>query len=222
MLPDTTRWQRFMRDAIIEPVIARGIFSLVQIRKSALFRRTLELALHYPAQCVSYQNLIGRLQEAGNVSTVQNYLQILEATFMLKLVPKFTGSAVRKKSSSPKIMPLAPALLHVFKSPTEFETNPAWRGWLIEAAVGTALLRCYEKVFYSSKQHAEIDFIVRDGAKLYAIEVKSGRLRKNYGTNQFLREWPEAMPVIISERELPVFLETGNLPAFIASEHLAD
>ena len=50
---DILRWQNFIRNSIIEPVLIRDIMGLTSIHKPALFRQTFELAMAYPAQEVS-------------------------------------------------------------------------------------------------------------------------------------------------------------------------
>jgi len=72
------RWQSYIRDSIIEPVLIRDILGLTSVNKPALFRQTFELAMSYPAQEISYQKLLGQLQESGNVTTIKHYLELFE------------------------------------------------------------------------------------------------------------------------------------------------
>lgn len=122
-----------MRDSISEPVIGRDLQSAVAIQKLALLRQLFAMAMRYPAQEISYQKLLGQLQDQGNTATIKHYLNILERGFLLACLEKYSGSALRQKSSSPKILPLAPALVHAFRDPKAIDEDPEWRGRIFEA-----------------------------------------------------------------------------------------
>jgi predicted AAA+ superfamily ATPase len=57
---DIPRWQKYLRDSIIEPVLIKDILGLSSVQKPALFRQTFELAMAFPAQEVSLQKLLGQ------------------------------------------------------------------------------------------------------------------------------------------------------------------
>ena len=101
----------------------------------------------YPAQEISLQKLLGQLLESGNITTLKHY-QLFEGDFLLKTLQKYTGSAVKKKGSIPKIIPLNTALCHVFKSPQSFDSDRNWKGRIFETAVGAALTRTKGKLYY--------------------------------------------------------------------------
>ena len=217
---DPSRWQGFIRDSIIEPVLSRDIFGLVSIKKPALLRQTLELAMHYPSQVLSYQKFIGQLVDPGNISTVQHYLEILEAAFLLKRIFAFSGNMVREKSSSPKLLPLCPALVHAFVDPGKAERDETWIGHLIELVVGATLIKHFRKVSYWRKHNAEVDYVVSANEKTYAIEVKAGHVRTKSGLASFLREFPDAVPLVIDEENIEAFL-TDPLSFFGSSAESA-
>jgi len=166
---------------------------LTTVNKPALFRQTFELAMSYPAQEISLQKLLGQLQESGNVTTIKHYLELFEGVFLLKTLQKYTGSAVKKKGSSPKIVPLNTALCHAFKSPQSFDSDRNWRGRIFEAAVGAALTRTKGKLYYWREGKYEVDFVLELEGKLYALEVKSGRKRTYRGLEKFIQKYPGSM-----------------------------
>ena len=133
--------------------------------------------MSYPAQEISLQKLLGQLQESGNVTTIKHYLELFEGAFLLKTLQKYTGSVVKKRGSSPKIIPLNTALCHAFRSPQSFDADRDWRGRIFEAAVGAAL--------------------ARTKGKLYALEVKSGRKRNSRGLEKFIQQYPGSIPMLI-------------------------
>ncbi|MEA1921747.1 MAG: DUF4143 domain-containing protein, partial [Pseudomonadota bacterium] len=195
--PDLERWQSYVRNSIIEPVLIRDILGLTTINKPALFRQTFELAMSYPAQEISLQKLLGQLQESGNVTTIKHYLELFEGAFLLKTLQKYAGSAVKKRGSSPKIVPLNTALCHAFRSPQSFDSDRDWRGRIFEAAVGAALTRTKGKLYYWREGKYEVDFVLELERKLYAIEVKSGRKRTYRGLEKFIQKYPGSIPVLI-------------------------
>lgn len=190
---DKERWQHFMRESVIEPVVSRDISLLREIAKPALFRQTLALAMHYPAMEVSYQKLLGQLQDRGNATTVKSYLEKIEHAFLLKILEKYSTRPISAKSSSPKIVPLAPALVHSYTDPGRIDTDNDWRGRLLESAVGSKLLEFFSgHVYYWRERAHEVDFVVTVDDELFAIEVKSGRTRKEGGLSAFSNNFKAA------------------------------
>ncbi len=194
---DVERWQSYIRNSIIEPVLIRDILGLTSVNKPALFRQTFELAMSYPAQEISYQKLLGQLQENGNVTTIKHYLELFEGAFLLRTLRKYSGSEVKKRGSSPKIIPLNTALCHAFRSPLSIDTDPDWRGRIFEAAVGAALCRTKGKLYYWRQGKFEVDFVLELEGKLYAVEVKSGRKRNRQGLEKFILQYPGSIPILI-------------------------
>jgi len=63
------------------------------------------------------------------------------------------------------------------------------RGHLVESAVGAYLLARSKtddfEVYWWREREKEVDFIIKKGSKLTAIEVKSGRIRNTGGGLEF-------------------------------------
>jgi uncharacterized protein len=197
LINDTNRWQSFIRNSIIEPVLIKDILGITTVNKPSLFRQTFELSMSYPAQEISYQKLLGQLQESGNVTTIKHYLELLEGAFLLKSLYKYSGSEVRKKGSSPKILPLNIALIHAFKNPNTVNEAPEWRGRIFETAIGGVLAHSNGDLYYWREGNFEVDYVLKIEDKLFAIEVKSGRKRHSKGMEKFLTKYPECIPLTI-------------------------
>lgn len=193
------RWQDFMQRSIIDPMLARDILGVKSIKRPALFRQTLEMAMLHPTRELSYQKFIGQLQDPGSISTIKHYLEILEAAFTLKTLPKYSASLSRQKSSTPKILPLCPALVHTFQHPSKVFEDPIWKGYLFELVVGAELVKRYKKVSYWRKGQKEVDYIVEEKDQLFAIEVKLNRSRSNSGLSAFLKQYPKAITLVINK-----------------------
>jgi len=206
---DIARWQSIMRDSIIEPVLSRDLQTAVTIQKPALLRQLFALAMHYPAQEISYQKLLGQLQDRGNTATISHYLQVLSGGFLLATLEKYAAHVVRQKASSPKIIPLAPALIHAFSSPELLDSDPEWRGRVFESAIGAHLLRIGEPLFYWRDGEHEVDFVIDNGRQLVGIEVKSGRRKRQQSTIAFKKKFPHAQVI---------FLDWNTGASFLGSE----
>jgi predicted AAA+ superfamily ATPase len=152
--------------------------------------------MKFPAQEISHQKLLGQLQDHGNTATIRHYLDILKGGFLLETLEKFSGSAVRQKSSSPKIIAMAPALIHAFSDPREIDNDPEWRGRVFESAIGAHLLRTGCDLFYWRDGDLEVDFVAEFGNELFGIEVKSGRRKRSHGIIEFKKRFPKAKTII--------------------------
>ncbi len=180
---DPERWRRYILDSLVETTISRDILLMKRVDKPALLRRLFELGCRYSGQILSYNKMLGRLQDAGNTTTLAHYLDLLSGIGMLTGVPKFAGEAVRQRGSSPKLQVFDTALMtaQTGLTPRETRSDPDFRGRLVESAVGAhlanaaAMGRC--ALFYWRDRNREVDFIVHAKGRILAMEVKSSRRR---------------------------------------------
>ncbi len=184
LVDDHGRWVRYIRDALIETTIARDVLLLTRVDKPALLRRLFELGCRYSGQVLSYTKMLGQLQDAGNTVTLAHYLELLAAAGMVTGLPKYAGQVVRSRASSPKLQVLNTALMTAQSglTPAEALADREFRGRLVESAVGAHLANAAAagtcEVFYWRARNREVDFVVRAGRMLTAIEIKSGRARE--------------------------------------------
>ncbi|HVS11073.1 MAG TPA: DUF4143 domain-containing protein, partial [Planctomycetota bacterium] len=180
---DPERWARYIRDSLIETTISRDVLLLTRVNKPALLRQLFELACRYSGQIVSYTKLLGQLQDAGNTTTLAHYLDLLSGAGMVTGLQKFSGSPTRQRGSSPKLQVLNTALV---TAQSGLDIDPSQsisdrRGRLIESAVGAHLANAAAagicELTYWREGNREVDFVVRAGSSVTAIEVKSGILR---------------------------------------------
>src|SRR6266542_258118 len=178
---DPPRWRRYLLDALVETTIARDVLLLTRVDKPALLRRLFELGCRYSGQVLSYTKMLGHLHDAGNTTTLAHYLDLLAGAGMLTGVPKYSGNAMRQRGSSPKLQVLNTALLTALSglSPAEARADHEFWGRLVESAVGAHLANAAAvgvcELFYWRERSREVDFVLRAGRTVVAIEVKSGR-----------------------------------------------
>jgi predicted AAA+ superfamily ATPase len=215
LIVDQQRWQDFMKYSVIEPVISRDILGLTSINKPALFRQTFELCMKYPAQEVSLNKILGSLQDKGNITTIRHYLDLFEGAFLLKTISKYSGSELSKKSSMPKLLPLAPALIHALNNPSKVMAESDWRGRIFEVAVGVELFNINKNIFYWREGNYEIDYVMLQDDIIYAIEVKSGRRKNTTGLQKFISKYPNAVPIVINSENFEILSQTKDIKSCI-------
>jgi uncharacterized protein len=181
LMRDDRRWARYILDSLIETTIARDVLLLSRVDKPAMLRRLFELGCKYSGQILSYTKMLGQLQDAGNATTLAHYLELLAGAGMVGGLQKFAGEVVRQRGSSPKLQVFNTALMTAQSGYTrkEAQADSEYWGRLVESTVGAHLANAAAtgscEVFYWRDRGMEVDFIVRAGRSLTAIEVKSGR-----------------------------------------------
>ncbi len=188
-------WFDYVRTSIINTVIEKDILQYHTVKSPALFRQSFEILISYPAQEISFTKLLGQLQDKGNVELVKHYIALFEGAFLIKALEKFSNKKHLRRSSSPKILPLAPCL--PFLGIRE-ELDSEQEGRILELIVGAQLVRTGEELYYWREGNAEVDYVLKIGRKVYAVEVKSGRKRSSKGLSVFTSKFPEAKQVIIT------------------------
>lgn len=200
------RWGKYVRDSIIETVVGKDVLLMSPVQKPALLRQVLGVACAHPAQIMSYQKMMGQLSDAGNTTTIAHYLHLLSAAYILSTLQRWSGNKLRLRGSIPKLILRDNSLANAMTLPSgggELR-SPAWRGRLVENAVGAALVTLAEQnggeLFYWRERDLEVDYIFKSGMKLLAIEVKSGQARtRPDGLSAFLAHNKDAVGLIISD-----------------------
>ncbi|MEI7673043.1 MAG: ATP-binding protein [Deltaproteobacteria bacterium] len=180
LIADRQRWSRYIIDSLIETTISRDILLLTRVDKPALLRRLFQLGCSFSGQILSYQKMIGQLQDAGNTTTLAHYLELLTGAGMLTGLQKYAANEVRERASSPKLQVMNTALLSAPSRLTfeEARKDREYWGRLTESAVGAHLINSTAgmgvELFYWRERSREVDFVLRSGKTVVAIEVKSG------------------------------------------------
>ena len=191
LIEDEERWKNYIKDSLIETSISKDILMLTRVDKPALLKRLFELGCLYSGQILSYTKIIGQLQDAGNTTTLANYLKLLSDCGLLGGLEKYAGSVIRQRSSSPKFQVYNNALLTSQDDETYSTVivNPKLWGRLVESSVGAHLLNhsISERynLHYWRDGNNEVDFILEKGDKLIGLEIKSGASAESEGINVF-------------------------------------
>ena len=199
MIKDERRWRKYIKDSLVAPAIEKDVIMTSNIYKPALMKQLFELGCSYSAEILSLTKLMGQLQDAGNVTTLAGYLEILDECALLTALQKYTKDEARKRGSIPKYQVYNNALLTAYKGRgfvTDRTDTKAWGRW-VESAVGAHLLSMADELDYQvyywrepsrnkDEKDKEVDFIIDNGGEVTAIEVKSGRRGMNAGLPDFV------------------------------------
>ncbi len=149
MIAEPDRWHRFMIDSVIEPILGKDLPTIRPVTKPALLRQTLNLSLSYPAQEISLRKFTGELSDPGSITTIKGYLELLEGAFLIRLLHKYSTRPFSTRTSSPKILPLCPALISCMTSTHRVLHDHDWRGRVFESVLGARLHNLFrENLWY--------------------------------------------------------------------------
>jgi predicted AAA+ superfamily ATPase len=207
---DESLWRQYIADSMIETVLSRDVFLLAPVTKPVLMRHLFSLAATHPAQIFSYNKMLGQLSDAGNTTTLANYLRLLESAFLLSGLEQYSAGQLRLRGSSPKLVFWNNALVNAMNgiSFSALQSDGTWRGRIVENAVGAHLLNHLQgpewSLSYWRDGGKEVDYVVRRGNGVWAIEVKSGCAGKLSGMNAFRLRHTGANALVVGAEGLPL------------------
>ena len=213
-----TRWLNYINDSLIETTISRDILLMTQVNKPALLRRLFQLGCSYSGQILSYTKMLGQLQDNGNTATLAHYLDLMTGAGLLTGLQKFSHHTVRQRGSIPKLCVFNTALMSAQSHKTfhEARNDSSFWGRLTESMVGAHLLNSIRgtqlELFYWRDGDNEVDFVLKRGNAITAIEVKSGESEsfKRTGIDRFITECKPDHVIVVGGRgiTLETFLTT--------------
>lgn len=207
---DERRWRRYITNSIIAPSIEKDVIKTSVIYKPALMHNLFELGCAYSGKELSLNKMLGQLQDVGNVTTLSNYLNLLDESHLLGALQKYANDKARKYNSVPKLQVYNTALLSVrsgLSYEQAFTDANQWGRW-IETAVGMFLINnapIYDyKLYYWRESDKEVDFVMERYGEVIAIEVKSGRRANNKGLGIFSTTYTPKHAFIVGSGGIPV------------------
>ena len=203
---DHSRWTNYINDSIIETTISRDILLMTQVNKPVLLRRLFQLGCTYSSQVLSYNKILGQLQDAGNTTTLAHYVDLLSGAGLLEGIQKFAMQPVRQRASAPKLSVYNTALMSAQsnKTFTQAHADTEYWGRLFESMIGAHLLNSIRgtqiKLFYWREGDDEVDFVLVHGDRITAIEVKSasGNLKRS-GMDLFIKNFKPQRVLLIGK-----------------------
>ena len=210
LVNDVDRWRAYVSDTIVSPSIEKDIIGLSRIEKPALMRRLVELAGDYSGQILSYNKMLGQIQEPGNTATLADYLDLLSEASLLTGLSKYSGAAYAARGSSPKLNVLNTALMTapLKRSFDGIRADRTLWGRIVESAVGAHLHNTAGRkasLYHWREGPDEVDFVLSRGLHPMGIEVKSGAgAGKRRGRAAFRERFPGARTLLVGARGVPL------------------
>jgi len=181
-------------EAYVQLYLREEIKAEALVRNLPGFARFLPIAAMFHGQTI---NVSGIARDAGTArTTVAGYLDILDDTLLTFRLPGFEPRLRVRERKQPKLYWVDPGLVRGVKKQlgpvTAEESGVLLEGWVLTllrayAAEGTL----YDDIHYWSPTQArrtEVDFLLRRGSELLALEVKSSR--------RFSRSWLSGLTAI--------------------------
>ena len=152
-------------------------------------------------------NKIGKVLGLS-VDTVKEYVNYLEAAFLVKSVEKWTTSHTEKIYAQKKIYLWDTGIKTIL-------TGAADLGARAENAVLMELSRKKMALGYFAETEKEVDFVVGEAKRFIPVEVKfisslDWTEKKFSGIKLFLRRFPEAQEVLLITRSVEAELKVGQ------------
>ena len=205
LVREQAQWRDYVLGALVEPNIERDLLSMTRVDKPALLKRLFELGSIYSGQILSYNKMLGQLQDAGNTTTLARYLDLLSSAGLLTGLPKYSNRPHQVKGSSPKLNVLNTALLTAGSgySFDEAQADRTFWGRLVESAVGAHLFNTATsdiRLHYWRAGSFEVDFVLQRGFQTIAIEVKSSLKRRPLrGMDAFRQQFTPHRSLLVGE-----------------------
>lgn len=169
----SVRW----RDAFVRSYLERDIPQLGIRVSSATLRRFWLMLAHHHGQLWNASTLAGSL--GLSAPSVRHYLDILESTFMVRVLQPYSANLGKRLVKSPKVYLRDSGLLHALlnlPSRNALLGHPvlgaSWEGWVIEQILAQAPAGS-RPGFFRTASGNEIDLLLElPGGQFRAIEIK--------------------------------------------------
>ena len=93
------RWSTYIKESVINPNIERDILARLKIEKPTLLHRLFRLGAEYSGQILSYNKMLGHLQDAGNTTALTYYLDLISKVGLITGLSMYTRRVYRRNSS---------------------------------------------------------------------------------------------------------------------------
>lgn len=166
----------------VQTYLERDLRQMIEVKNLQLFQKFLKLCAGRIGQIFHKENLAG---EVGvSAKTIGHWVSILEASYLVFLLPPFFENFGKRAIKSPKIyfcdVGLAAFLLGI-ESVSQMERDPL-RGHLVENLVILELIKArwnqgfdHRLHFYRDSNQNEVDVLFQRGHDLIPIEIKAGK-----------------------------------------------
>lgn len=166
------------RENFISTFLERDIPQLGIKISSPTMRRFWLMISHYHSQLINYSEL----SRSFGVSdmTIRRYLEILEGTFMIRLIYPWHNNTSKRLVKSPKLYIVDSGLFHALNKVENFQQllahpkyGASWEGFVIEQIIRMLGLKSQDMFFWATHSGAEVDLYFNYSGKKVCIEIKA-------------------------------------------------
>lgn len=165
------------RENFISTFIERDLLQLTGSSPAAI-RRLWHMLAHVNGQTVNYSSLGNSLGVSN--TTIRNYIDLLQSTYMIDIVPPHLANSGKRLIRSPKVYISDSGITSALLGLKKFEHlsghpvfGSIWEGVVLANIRG--LIPGSDIRFYRTSHGSEIDFLVFLRDKLFAIECKASK-----------------------------------------------
>ena len=186
-------------------------------------RRFWMMLAHYHGQLVNFSEL-GRSFGAAD-TTIRGYLDILEATFMVRLLQPWHENIGKRQVKAPKLFLRDSGLLHTLLGIGDHDAllhhpklGGSWEGFALEETVRYLGLDAQEVWFWATHAGAELDLLAMSNGQRVGYEIKytaAPRMTKSMRAAIDSLKLDRLVVIYPGERRLPL---AGNVEAIGLAE----
>lgn len=161
--------------------LEKDIINFMRVKNPVSFSKLVSLLAAQAGTLLNVNQLA--MNTAVEVKTLNNYLNILENTFVIKLIKPFFTNAKKELVKMPKIYFIDTGLRNFSLSRFSSLAERTDKGEVFENAVAGELIKTIKPPcslhYWRSLQKAEMDFAVRKGnGEIIPLEVKAQKMSK--------------------------------------------
>ena len=176
LAPDSEMTQKWLDD-YISTFLERDIPQFGIKTPAATLRRFWIMLSYYHGNIVNYSELGRSLQVSD--TTIKNYLDILESTFMVRVLKPWFNNTSKRLIKRPKIYLSDSGIFHRLQSidgQQSLESHPklgtSWEGFALTQLILLSNIPSDQFFFWSTQSGAEVDLFWQRNGKNYAAEFK--------------------------------------------------
>lgn len=208
--------------------ISKDIIEILKVGKPDLMRNLIGLMAHSVGQLVNYQQLA--VDCKSTIPTIQNYLSILEQTYVLKAIKPFVGNKRTEITANPIYYFLDNGFRNQALQNFALFENRSDAGFLVENFVFQEIMKYksqhfknWDIHFWRTKSGAEVDFVIKAGQRIIPIEVKYQNMKGpklTRGFRSFLKTYQPSLSAVITKSFTTKVKEENGTVMFLTLEEL--
>ena len=194
-------------DSIINTVLYKDIPSIFPVENPGILESIMRILMEEPGQIIDFSKLSRDLKISRH--TASNYVGYLEASFLIRKLYNYSGSARKMERSLRKYYPA------VISPELTFKEDAYHRSRVFEWLVVNQLKQGF---FWSDSYKHEVDMVLK-GKALIPLEIKYGKIETG-SVEAFLSRFNERKGYVISSSEKGTMKYGGSVIKIIPAPML--